>query len=59
MSFKLYPDALHAFDMTNMARRDAGTPRGNYYRYDPVVTVDAVKSSFDFFDRNLSGQLRR
>ena len=45
--------------MTNMGTEGRRDARGNYYRYDPVVTADAVKSSFDFFDRNLSGPPRR
>jgi dienelactone hydrolase len=55
VSFKLYPGAPHAFDMTNMGTEGRRDAQGNYYRYDPVVTADAVKISFEFFDRNLSG----
>ena len=59
VSFKLYPGAPHAFDMTNMGTEGRRDARGNYYRYDPVVTADAAKVSLAFFGRNLSGQPRR
>ena len=59
VSFKLYPGAPHAFDMTNIGTEGRRDARGNYYRYDPAVTADAVKSSLGFFDRNLSGEPRR
>jgi dienelactone hydrolase len=59
VSFKLYPGAPHAFDMTNMGTEGRRDARGNYYRYDPVVTADAVKISFDFLDRNLAGRPNR
>jgi dienelactone hydrolase len=59
VSFKLYPGAPHAFDMTNMGTEGRRDARGNYYRYDPAVTANAVKSSFAFFDQNLSGRPHR
>jgi dienelactone hydrolase len=59
VSFKLYPGAPHAFDMTNVGtvgRRDA---QGHFYRYDPEATADAAKVSLEFFDRNLPASVRK
>lgn len=53
VSFKLYPGAPHAFDMTNMGTQGRRDAQGTFYRYDPEVTADAAKVSLMFFDRHL------